>query len=136
MQLLSSVLAWFVVLVSEEKNIDIFLLVTIALGGGASWLTGRAIATAWRPWWHVLGYMLLIGAAVRFLHMALFGGTLLSAYFYAVDTAFCLLFGLLGFRFTRVSQMVESYGWINESAGRFRWRRRQDVTGAPDFPSP
>ena len=35
MQLLSSVLAWGVVLVSEEKNIDIFLLVTIALGIGA-----------------------------------------------------------------------------------------------------
>ena len=112
-------------LISERPNLGIFLLVTIALGGGASWLAGRAIAATWRPWWHVIGFMLLIGAAVRFLHMALFGGTLLSPYFYAVDTAFCLVFGLLGFRLMRVSQMVTSYGWINRRAGLLWWRHVQ-----------
>jgi hypothetical protein len=120
-----------IALVSEQQNLGIFLLVTVVLGGGAAWLTGRAIALGWRPWWHVLGYMLLIGAAVRFLHMSLFGGTLLSPYFYAVDTGFCLAFGLLGFRLMRVSQMVECYGWINDRAGLWWWRRR-DVTGAPE----
>jgi hypothetical protein len=117
-------------LVSEQRDLGIFLLVTIALGGGAAWLTGRAIAFVWRPWWQVVGFMLLIGAAVRFLHMALFGGTLLSPYFYAVDTAFCLAFGLVGFRMTRVSQMVTCYGWINRRNGLLRWRDR----GAADAP--
>jgi hypothetical protein len=129
---LTAILDPILALVSEQRHLGIFLLVTIALGGGASWLTGRAIATAWRPWWHVLGFMLLIGATVRFLHMSLFGGTLLSPYFYAVDTAFCLTFGLLGFRVTRVSQMVASYGWINDRAGLLRWRRRHEASGAPE----
>jgi hypothetical protein len=109
-------------IVSEQRHLGIFLLVTIALGGGAAWLTGRAIALAWLPWWLVIGFMLLIGAAVRFLHMSLFGGTLSSPYFYGVDTAFCLVFGLAGFRVTRVSQMVTCYGWINRREGLLRWR--------------
>ncbi len=131
-RLLSSILEPFVTLVSEQQHMGIFLLVTVALGGGAAWLTGRAVAAAWRPWWHVLGFMLLIAAAVRFLHMSLFGGTLLSPYFYLVDTAFCMAFGLLGFRLMRVSQMVASYGWINERTGILRWRRRPQVTGASE----
>jgi hypothetical protein len=131
-RLLTTVLEPIAPFVSEQQNVGIFVLLTVVLGGGAAWLTGRAIAAAWRPWWHVIGFMLLIGAAVRFLNMALFGGTLLAPYFYAVDTAVCLGFGLLGFRLTRVSQMVASYGWINERAGLFNWRRRHDVTGASE----
>jgi hypothetical protein len=108
----------------EEHSIWLFLLVTIVLGGGAAWLAGRAIAATWRPWWHLAGYMLILGAAVRFIHFALFEGTLLSPRFYLVDTLFCLVFGLLGFRTTRVAQMTTQYGWINERAGLFRWRPR------------
>ena len=43
---------------------------------------------------------------------------------YAVDTAVCLVFGLIGFRLMRVSQMVTCYGWINERAGAYRWHRK------------
>ena len=111
-----------ITLLSEQRHLGIFLLVTVALGGSASWLAGRAIAANWQPWWHVVGFMLLIGAAVRFLQMSVFGGTLLSPYFYAVDTAVCLLFGLAGFRLTRVSQMVTCYGWINRRDGLLHWR--------------
>jgi len=108
----------------QQDSIWVFLLLTVVLGGAAAWLTGRAIAAAWRPWWHVAALMILLAAAVRFLHFALFGGPLLSLPLYAVDTAVCLAFGLLGFRLTRVRQMVTSYGWINARAGAFRWRRR------------
>ena len=101
-----------------------FLLLTVAIGGGAAWLTGRAIAAVWRPWWHVVGFMLLIGAVVRFLHFALFGGTLISLQFYLVDTAVCMACGLAGFRLMRVRQMVTCYGWINERASLYAWRRR------------
>ena len=108
----------------EEGSFGVFLLLTILIGGGAAMLAGRAIAGVWRPWWHAVALAFPIGAAVRFLHFALFGGTLLSNHYYAVDTAVCLVFGLIGFRLMRVTQMVESYGWINERAGLFRWRRR------------
>jgi hypothetical protein len=107
----------------EEDYIGLFLLVSVAMGGGAAWLSGRAIASTWRPWWHVAFYMLILGLAVRFIHFALFEGTLLSPQFYAVDTAVCLIFGYLGFRATRVAQMTTQYSWINERAGFLRWRR-------------
>ena len=54
------------------------VLVTGLIGGGAAWLAGRAIAQTWRPFWHVVVYMALLGAAVRFVHFALFEATLLS----------------------------------------------------------
>src|SRR5262249_37697323 len=90
----------------EEDYASLFVLVTVIMGGGAAVLTGRAIASTWRPGWHVAFYMLLLGAAVRFIHFALFEGTLLSPQFYAVDTLVCLAFGYLGFRITRVTQMT------------------------------
>jgi hypothetical protein len=57
---------------TDEQSLGIFLLVTVAMGGGAAWLAGRAIAATWRPWWHIAFYMLLLALAVRFLHYALF----------------------------------------------------------------
>jgi len=111
-------------LFDDPSAVRDFLLITITMGGGAAALTGRAIAAAWRPWWHVIPFMLLLGAVVRFLHFALFGDPLLSLAGYAVDTAVCLVCGLSGFRLMRVSQMVTCYGWINERAGAYRWQRK------------
>jgi hypothetical protein len=76
--------------------------------------------------------MLILGAAVRFIHFALFDGTLLSPQFYAVDTVICLLFGYLGFRITRVAQMTTQYRWINERAGLLRWSRRTATISGKD----
>jgi hypothetical protein len=108
----------------EEDYAGLFLLVTVVMGGGAAYLAGRAIASTWRPWWHVAFYMLLLGVTVRFIHFALFEGTFVSPHFYAVDTAVCLIFGYLGFRATRVTQMTTQYRWINARAGALRWARR------------
>ncbi len=107
-----------------EESFGVFLLVTIILGGGGAALAGRAVATTWRPWWQVVVYMLILGAAVRFIHFSLFGGTLLSLHYYLVDSAFGLSFGVLGFRTARASQMVRQYSWVNEPDGPLRWRRR------------
>ena len=108
----------------EENSVGVFILVTLILGGGAATLAGRAIATTWRPWWQVIVYMLILGAAVRFIHFSLFGGTLLSLHYYLVDSAFCTAFGFLGFRAARVDQMLRQYGWLTEPNGLLRWRRR------------
>ena len=111
-------------LLYEEGSFGVFLLVTVILGGGAAWLTGRAIAQTWRPGVQVVIYALILGAAVRFIHFSLFGGTLLSPHYYLVDGAVCLGFGYLGFRAARVAQMVTQYRWINEQDGPMRWRRK------------
>jgi hypothetical protein len=109
---------------AEEDNFGVFFLVTVFLGGGAAWLTGRAAAQTWRPAWQVIVYTLILGFAVRFIHFSLFDGTLLSLHFYAIDAVFCLVVGLLGFRAARVAQMVRQYRWINETDGPLRWRRK------------
>jgi hypothetical protein len=96
----------------KEGSLGVFLLVTVVLGGGTAWLSGRAIAQTWRPWWSVAAYMLVLGAVVRFFHFALFGGTLLSPYFYVIDTGVALLFGMAGFRITRARQMARQYGFL------------------------
>ncbi len=108
----------------EEDAFGVFLLVTVVLGGGAAWLAGRAVAATWRPWWQVVFYSLLLGGAVRFFHFALFGGTLLSPHYYAIDSAICLGCGFLGFRTARASQMVSQYRWINAPDGPLGWRRK------------
>lgn len=114
-------------LLYEEESFGVFLLVTICLGGGAAWLSGRAIAATWRPWWHVAGYMLILALVVRFMHFALFEGTLLSLHYYLVDALVCMIVGFLGFRATRAGQMVTQYSWIFGRAGLLRWGRRSDL---------
>ena len=111
-------------LVYEEGSFGVFLLVTVILGGGAAFLAGRAIAETWRPAWQVVAYSFILGAAVRFIHFSLFGGTLLSMHYYLVDSAVCMALGFLGFRAARAAQMVTQYRWINEQVGRLGWRRR------------
>src|SRR5262249_10554218 len=100
-------------LLYEEAYFGVFLLVTVALGGGAAWLAGHAIAQTWRPWWSLIAYMMMLGLAVRFIHFSLFSGTLLSPHFYAVDTAVALVFASLAFRFTRRTQMARQYGFLD-----------------------
>ena len=103
-------------LLYEEDALGVFLLVTVVLGGGTAWLTGRAVAQTWRSWWSIVVYMLMLGLAVRFIHFALFGGTLLSAHFYAIDTGVAVLFACLGFRVTRRQQMARQYAFLTTNA--------------------
>jgi hypothetical protein len=90
-----------------------FLLVTVVLGGGAAWLAGRAMAQTWRPWWQGMLYMFILGGAVRFIHYALFDGTL-SPSGYALDTAVALGLAAAGFRATRAQQMARQYGFLRD----------------------
>ena len=115
---------------NAERSLGVFFLVTVIMGGGAAWLAGRASALAWRPGWQVAGFMLILSAAVRFIHFSVFDSKLLSLHYYLVDAGVCLLFGWLGFRVMRATQMATGYRWINERAGPFRWRRRGDPRAA------
>jgi hypothetical protein len=107
-----------------ENSFGVFLLVTVVLAGGAAWMSGRAMAATWRQWWHAGLWMLLLGGATRFIHFALYDGTLLSIQFYIVDTAVLIVITALGHRFTRARLMAKQYGWMFEKAGPLGWRRR------------
>ncbi len=111
-----------------EENFFQVMFVTAVLGGGAAWLSGRAIAQTWRPFWHLAVYTALLGAAVRFVHFALFEGSLLAPASYALDTLFLLIVSALAWRVTRVRQMTTQYYWLFERSGPMTWRPRQ----APD----
>ena len=109
----------------EEPSFWLFGLVTVLMGGWAAWMTGRAIAITWRSYWSLVLYLLLLAGVVRFIHYALFGGTLLSLHYYIVDALVVLAIGSLGFRYHRARQMTTQYRWIYERTGLFSWRERE-----------
>jgi hypothetical protein len=105
-----------------EVSLADFLVITCILGGAAAWMTGRAIALTWRPYRFVLIYMVLLTLAVRFIHFALFGGTLRSVHFFIVDYAVLAAIATLGYRYMRTAQMVTQYSWLYDKAGPLGWR--------------
>jgi hypothetical protein len=108
----------------EETSVWQFLFVTCILGGWAAWMTGRACAMTWRPYVSLVAYLLVLGIAVRFIHHALFDGTMLTLQYYLVDTVILLVLGTIGFRYTRTKQMVTQYHWLYERASPLSWKAR------------
>ncbi len=118
-----------------EKSYAAFFIVTVLLGGGAAFLTGRALARGWKSFGRLVFYIMLLALAVRFLHWGLFldatyeswrnmQGSLLSLHYYLVDTAVLLAAAALGYRLQRAKQMATQYGWLYERTGPLSWRKR------------
>jgi hypothetical protein len=107
-----------------EDNPWIFLIMTVVIGGGAAFLSGRALASKWRPWATAVLYMIPLGLALRFFHYALFTGDLLSLHYFITDTLVLIAGTSLGYRLTRVSQMVSQYPWLYERSSPFSWREK------------
>ena len=119
-----------------DETLQQVLLVTGVIGGGAAWLTGRAIAQTWRPFWHLVIYTALLGGAVRFVHFALFEGTLLSPASYGADTLYLLVIAALSWRMARAGQMATQYYWLYERTGPLTWRMRDEKPGeSPELPA-
>ena len=108
----------------EEGSFGIFLLVSVFLGGGAAWLSGRAIARSWLTRTRLVIYLLILTFGVRFLHFALFEGHLLTAHYYLVDATVLMALGLLGFQYQRAEQMSRQYSWMYERSGPFTWKAK------------
>src|SRR5262247_335672 len=107
----------------DTGNGWVFLLVTITMGGAAAFMSGRAVAQTWRPYWHIPLYAVPIAATVRFFHYALFAEPLLSANNYAVDFLVVLLAASLGYRVLRARQMAQQYHWLFRRNGLLHWRK-------------
>ncbi|MEG6509288.1 hypothetical protein V6C03_09930 [Methyloligella sp. 2.7D] len=108
----------------SDDGLVVFLVLTVAIGGGAAFLAGRGLARSWRPFWRVCFYMALLAAAVRFFHYALFDGALLSAYYWLVTYLVLLGSAALGYRLMRTTQMVTQYRWLYERTSPLTWKSR------------
>jgi predicted permease len=94
---------------SGPNGVWVFTLLTVMLGGGMAFVSGKSIAETWRPLWQVPTYMALLALAVRFAHFALFEEVLVSGRNLLVDYAVLLVMALLGYRLTRQRQMATQY---------------------------
>ena len=104
-----------------EVSLFEFVRVTVILGGGAAWLTGRATARTWSPWWQLVFYVALLTIALRFIHFSLFEGTFflpprdfaVALYYAAVDFIVLMIAATIGRKVTRSRQMARQYGFLN-----------------------
>jgi hypothetical protein len=107
-----------------EDSWKVFLVLTLIMGGGAAFMAGRSLARGWRPIWVPILYMLPLGAALRFLHFALFGTQLTSLHYFITDTLILVVACLIGYQLTRTNQMADQYPWLYERTGPFSWRQK------------
>jgi hypothetical protein len=101
-----------------------FFWITIVLAGGAAYLTGRAVARSWSSGIQLAVYMIMLTAACRFIHFALFHGTLLSIQYYIVDLIVLLVFAFIGRQVTRAKQMTTQYSFDYKRSGAAGWARK------------
>lgn len=107
----------------EVSGFD-FFLVTVVLGGGAAWLTGRATARTWSAWWKLAFYVVLLTIALRFFHFALFEGSFFlpastfwrALEFALIDFVVLMLAAVLGRKLTRSRQMARQYGFLKTAS--------------------
>ena len=103
-------------------SITVFFTITVVVIGFAAYMTGQALGNTWKPAWQLIVYVLMLGAADRFLTFALFEGELLSVTGYIVDTAVLMGIAFFAYRINRVHRLVSQYPWLYERTGLFSWR--------------
>ena len=96
-------------------NLWVFVVLSGILGGTEAFVTGKAIAETWKPYWQLVWYMVLLASAVRFFHYALFQERLLSAPDFLATFTLLAVLAASGHRRARSRQMREQYGWRTRS---------------------
>jgi hypothetical protein len=125
------------------------ILLDFVLGAAAAISIGRALARAWRPFAKAPAFIVLLAAAVGFLHYAIFGLSPIPLYdiggalaalgaaplpalrrlaldcaYWAALSALLTGFAFVGYRLTRRGQMTGRYDWLFVRAGLWSWRER------------
>ncbi|SLN44814.1 DUF6867 family protein [Oceanibacterium hippocampi] len=98
-------------------SVAVWVGLTLFLFGGAAYMSGRALAVTWRPFWQAVPYMLMLGLARQFLSFALFQGPLLHLVSYVISTAVLFVICYLSFTFNRNEMMARQYPWLYERSG-------------------
>jgi hypothetical protein len=101
-----------------------FWVFTVIMGGGAAFLAGRALALGWKSLGLLVFYMALFTVGLRFLDYALFESNLFSLTHFISHGLIVVALAILGYRLTRVTQMVTQYPWLYERVGPLAWRNK------------
>ena len=107
-----------------EQSLWLYLVLTCLLFGIAAFMTGRALAICWSPFWHLVLSILFLGLGTRFLHFALFKGNLASFHYYLTDTLTLMMIASFAYRMTRTTQMVTSYHWLYKRSTLLSWEHK------------
>jgi hypothetical protein len=107
----------------SDSGFWVFLLLTLVLGGAAAIASGRALAKTWSPAALIVPSMIVLAAAVRFLHFALYEEELFSIQYYLVSLVIVLAAAFAGYRSMRARQMATQYSWAFQKSG-LSWRPR------------
>lgn len=102
----------------------VFFTVTVVVMGFAAFMTGQALAGAWKPMWQAVLYCVLLGFGDRFLIFSLFDGELLSLSGYLINSAVLIAISLFAYRLTQARKMASQYPWIYERVGLLGWREK------------
>lgn len=106
------------------SEIGSFFAMTVALFGGAAFLTGQTLAQSWRPAWQILPLALLLAAADRFLLYALFDAEPAPPGGFLIAGAILAGLAAAAYYLTRARRMVQQYPWLYERHGPFGWREK------------
>ena len=106
------------------STLPVFIGMTLVIMGFAAYMIGQAMANTWKPYWHNVVYCALLGGGDRFLHYALFDGSLFSISGYVIDTVVLVAIASFAFRITQARRMASQYPWLYERAGLFGWREK------------
>ncbi len=106
----------------EGSGLWPFLILTLGIGGFMTAIAGRGLASRWYPAKLLPLIVLLIAAFVRFLHFALYDGTLFSTYYFLADFIFCLFFAALSYFDRRAALMSGLYPWAFRRYGLLGWK--------------
>ena len=102
------------------------LIVMVGIfGGGAAWMSGRAVAENWRPVWQAIASAFVLALATRFLTYGLFDGELLSLVGYLRDTILLTVLAVMAWRMRLAAKMADQYPWLYQSAGPFGWKTKE-----------
>jgi len=122
------------------STVPVFVALTLVIFGFAAFMAGQGLATTWRPLWQVVPYSLLLTVADRFFTWSLFDSdegvrvegaaevaeelSLWSGSAFLICAAILIVYCILGYRLTRVRQMVRQYPWLYEQTSPLSWRER------------
>jgi hypothetical protein len=102
----------------------LFILV-IAVGIGAAWMTGRAAALTWRPYWMAALYFLPLTFAFRFLFFIFTQGHFVTLWGIVGSLAFIFVVGSIAYQATKAGLMTRQYPWLYERTSPFTYGHRR-----------